>query len=111
MSAAITTGSDLLASMTLPKLPALFTTFATSHFVKPCPPTQPVAVKAPTVLCYSEVYVAAPLDLDYDEPNAVLEQELEIVAAGQSVHHLEVAVTKPAEVIVDVRREATRVAA
>jgi hypothetical protein len=88
MSAAATPGQDLIASSKLPELPAIFTTFATGHFVKPAAATQPVAVKP---FSYSEVFVAAPLDLDYDEPNAVVEQELEVIVAGEPVHHMEVA--------------------
>jgi hypothetical protein len=96
MSAAITSGQDLLASAKLPELPSLFTTFAAGHFVKAAVATQPVAVKT---FSYTEVFAAAPLDLDYDEPNAVVEQELELVSPGSPVHHLELAVksSQPAE--------------
>ncbi len=106
MSAAITTGEDLVASARLTGHTQLFTTFATGHFVKPAAATQPVAVKS---FSYSEVFAAAPLDLDYDEPNSVVEQELDVIAAGDPVHYFQVKVStsKPAPA----REIASRIAA
>lgn len=77
-----------------------FTTFQYGHFVKPAASIQPVAKAAPAVvandllLSFEDdgpvdgdygMYVAEPLDLDYDEPNAVAEPEaMEFVAVGDS---------------------------
>jgi hypothetical protein len=77
-----------------------FTTFQYGHYVKPATSVQPVAKAAPAVapneflLSFDDegpvdgdygMYVAEPLDLDYDEPNAVAQPEtMEFVAVGDT---------------------------
>ena len=97
MSTSFTPGKDLILQSKVPQVPTLFTTFATGHFVKPGNFTQPVkqAVPAPVKSesfagGYCEFFAAAPLDLDYDEPNAVTEAELDVVQAGTGVHQMEI---------------------
>ena len=99
MSTSFTPSKDLILQAKVPQVPTLFTTFATGHFVKPGNFTQPVKQIAPAVSQpesfaggYSEVYAAAALDLDYDEPNAVTEAELEFVQPGTGVHQMELPV-------------------
>jgi len=102
MSTSFTPSRDLTLSSKLPAAESLFTTFARGHFVKPSQFTQPVkAITPPTkpttfAGCFTEVFAAAPIDLDYDEPNAVVEAELELVSASSSVHQLELPVTSGA---------------
>jgi hypothetical protein len=96
MSTSFTPSKDLILQAKVPQVPSLFTTFATGHFVKPGKFTQPVkpaAVKPETFAgAYCEVFAAAPLDLDYDEPNAVTDLELEVVQPESSRHQIEVQV-------------------
>ena len=98
MSTSFTPSKDLILQARVPQVPSLFTTFATGHFVKPGQFTQPVkqapAVAKPVSFAggYTELFAAAPLDLDYEEPNAVTEAELEVVQAGSGVTELELPV-------------------
>ena len=97
MSRSITSGQELIPhGVEVPAAQQLFTTFATGHFVKPGLFTQPVraqAVKPATFAgAYTEVYAAAPIELDYDEPHAVTDAELEIVPAGEGVSRIEIPV-------------------
>jgi hypothetical protein len=78
MSASITPSSDLLARSTAPRqAPSPFTTFTARHFVRPAASAQPTAPTFTYGLC--DMYVAAPLDLDYDEPNAVCDADAVVV--------------------------------
>ncbi len=96
MSKAITSAQNLIPGAKLPELQPAFTTFSANHFVKPGAFTQPVASRqtaqrTATALssfagCYTEVFTAEPLDLDYDEPNAVVDADLELIVADQAVH-------------------------
>jgi len=76
----------------------LFTTFTTGCFVKPGQFTQPVKAIAPRIKpatsagCFTEVFAAAPIDLDYGEPNAVVEAELELIQLSNPVHQMELPV-------------------
>jgi hypothetical protein len=96
MSTSFTPGRDLMLQAKIPAKESLFTTFSKGHFVKPSQFTQPVKaveVKPATFAgCFTEVYAAAPIDLDYDEPNAVIEAELELVESSGSVHQIEISV-------------------
>ncbi len=96
MSTSFTPGRDLILQAKIPAVPALYTTFAMGHFVKPSQFTQPVkpaVSKAETFAgAYSEIYVAAPIDLDYDEPNAVTDADLELVKPSTGTHEIELAV-------------------
>jgi hypothetical protein len=106
MSTSFTPGSDLLLLKKLPEVKALFTTFAAGHFIKPAAFVQPVraAVKTAAVTasecssgrsfsgCYRELFIAAPIDLDYEEPNAVTESAVELVQAGNPLHELKIPV-------------------
>jgi hypothetical protein len=99
MSTSFTPSNDLMLKAKIPQVPALFTTFAAGHFVKPGTFTQPVKPAIAAEIkpasfagCYTEVYAAAPLDVDYEEPNAVTEEELELVATGSDLHQLELPV-------------------
>ncbi len=85
MSRSIAPGRDLIPrGVAIPALEQLFTTFANGHFVKPGQFSQPVKPALTTFAgAYTEVYAAAAIELDYDEPNAVTEAELEIVPAGE----------------------------
>jgi hypothetical protein len=97
MSTSFTPGRDLILNAKIPAVPSLFTTFATGHFVKPGKFSQPVkavipqaAVKPETFAgCFTEIFAAAPIDLDYDEPNAVVETELELVTPTNAAHQME----------------------
>ena len=82
MSAITTPSSDLMAraAAEAAKAPSPFTTFAAGHFVRPAKTAQPTAQPFAFGLC--DVYVTAALDLDYDEPNAVYDGDLEIVSAA-----------------------------
>jgi len=81
MSAILTPGNDLLTRSTPAKAaPSPFTTFARGHFVRPAATAQPVAPTFTYGLC--DVFVAAPIDLDFDEPNAVCEGQMEIVSVA-----------------------------
>lgn len=67
---------------------APFTTFRAGHFIKPAATAQPTAAQetvVPTFAgAYSDLSVVSALDLDYDEPNAVVEDvEVEFVTLGQ----------------------------
>jgi hypothetical protein len=99
MSTSITPGKDLFLQVKVPAVQPLFTTFAAGHFVKPGRFTQPVkaveSVPATFFGCYSEVYTAAPLDLDYEEPNACVDADYEVVQASAGVQEITVAVTSP----------------
>jgi hypothetical protein len=87
MSAITTPSNDLLARLTGdPTAASPFTTFAAGHFVRPAASAQPVAQPFAFGLC--DVFAAAPLDLDYDEPNAVCDGDVELVNATGSVHQL-----------------------
>jgi hypothetical protein len=78
MSAILTPGIDLLTRSTPAKAaPSPFTTFARGHFVRPAATAQPVAPAFAFGLC--DLYVAAPVELDFDEPNAVCDGDMEIV--------------------------------
>jgi hypothetical protein len=94
MSTSFTPGRDLILNSKVPASASLFTTFSKGSFVKPGQFTQPVKAIAPATKpttfagCFTEVFAAAPIDLDYDEPNAVVEAELELVEPGQSVHQV-----------------------
>lgn len=102
MSTSFTPGSDLLLLKKLPGVTPVFTTFAAGHFVKPAAFVQPVraAVKAASTTgsvsattfsgCYRELFVAAPIDLDYDEPNAVTESAVERVEPGDPLHEVKI---------------------
>ena len=80
MSAILTPGNDLLMRSTpTTARPSPFTTFATGHFVRPAATAQPVAPAFAYGLC--DVYLAAPIELDFDEPNAVHDGDLEVVPA------------------------------
>ncbi len=80
MSAILTPGNDLLMRSTPAKsAPSPFTTFAAGHFIRPAATAQPVAPTFAFGLC--DVYLAAPIDLDFEEPNAVTDADLEIVQA------------------------------
>ncbi len=93
MSAIITPSNDLLATMAkVTDAASPFTTFATGHFVRPAPTAQPTAPAFTFGLF--ELSMAAPLDLDYDEPNAVCDADLEVVQAA-SVHRVQVDVVGP----------------
>jgi hypothetical protein len=95
MSTSFTPSRDLILSAKIPAVPSLFTTFATGHFVKPGKFSQPVkaAVKPETAAgFFTEIFAAAPIDLDYDEPNAVVEAELELVTPTGAVHQMELQV-------------------
>jgi hypothetical protein len=98
MSTSFTPSKDLILQAKIPQVPALFTTFASGHFVKPGNFTQPVKAAAAEIKpatfagCYTEVYAAAPLDVDYEEPNAVTEEELELVNTGSDLHQMELPV-------------------
>ncbi len=96
MSTSFTPGTDLMLAAKMPAKESLFTTFARGHFVKPGQFTQPVksAETAPATFagCFTEIYAAAPIDLDYDEPNAVVEAELELVQSSGPVHQIELPV-------------------
>jgi hypothetical protein len=102
MSTSFTPGKDLILSSRVPAAPSLFTTFARGSFVKPSQFTQPVKAissgfkPADFVGCFTEVFAAAAIDLDYDEPNAVVDAELEVVHATQSVHQVVLPVTRAA---------------
>ena len=81
MSAILTPANDLLARSTPAKAaPSPFTTFVTGHFVRPAATAQPVAPAFTYGLC--DLYVAAPFELDFEEPNAVCAGELEIVSVA-----------------------------
>ncbi len=84
MSASITPSNDLLARSTpAARAPSPFTTFTAGHFVRPAASAQPVAPAFTFGLC--DVYCAAPLDLDFDEPNAVCDGDLDVVVlAGKA---------------------------
>ena len=92
MSAITTPNHDLLArhAAAAAKAAQPFTTFAAGHFVRPAASVQPVAQPFAFGLC--DLFAAAPLDLDYDEPNAVHDGDLERVepAAGLAVHEFPV---------------------
>jgi hypothetical protein len=95
MSISFTPSRDLMLGSKIPAVPSLFTTFSTGHFIKPGQFTQPVKATTPTVSkpatfagCFTEVFAAAAIDLDYDEPHAVVEAELELVQPGSSVHQM-----------------------
>ena len=105
MSTLFTPSKDLILQTTIPQVPQLFTTFSAGHFVKPGRFTQPVKpvvqleIKPATFAgCYAEVYAAAPLDVDYDEPNAVTDRKLELVCTGSDLHQMELPVVGPAPV-------------
>ena len=70
---------DLMTRPAAAPVASPFTTFAAGHFVRPAASAQPVTQPFAFGLC--DVFVAAPLDLDYDEPNAVHDGDLEIVPA------------------------------
>jgi len=103
MSTSYIPNSDLIFAKESSRQASPFTTFQAGHFVKPAPATQPVAKADNEDLLsfdgeYSDLYVTAALDLDYDEPNAVVEdREVEFVAAGESVVAVEMLVAQPAK--------------
>jgi hypothetical protein len=77
--------------MEVPAAQQLFTTFAPGHFVKPGQFAQPVKPVLTTFAgAYTEVYAAAAIELDYDEPNAVTDAEIELVPVGDGVSRLEI---------------------
>jgi hypothetical protein len=79
MSAILTPGNDLLMRSTPAKpVPSPFTTFTAGHFVRPAATAQPVAQPFAFGLC--DTFFAAPIDLDYSEPSAVLDGDMEIVS-------------------------------
>src|SRR5258708_39186734 len=102
MSTSFTPGKDLILSLKAPAAQSLFTTFSRGSYVKPGQFTQPVKAISPKQKpadfagCFTEVFAAAALDLDYDEPNAVVAAELELVQASQSVHQMVLPVNRAA---------------
>jgi hypothetical protein len=94
MSTSFTPSEDLMLQAKLPQVPALFTTFSAGSFIKPGQFTQPVKAVSPATFagCYTEVYAAAPLDIDYEEPNAVTDEELELISTGGDLHQMELTV-------------------
>jgi len=102
MSTSFTPGKDLILNSKVPAAPSLFTTFARGSFVKPGQFSQPVKATlqqnkpANFAGCFTEVFAAAAIDLDYDEPNAVVDAELEVVHATQSVHQMVLPVNRAA---------------
>ncbi len=105
MSTSFTPGSDLLLIKKLPGVKPLFTTFAAGHFIKPAAFVQPVRAAAKPAAptdecssagsfsgCYRELFIAAPIDLDYEEPNAVTESAVELVQAGSPLHEVKIPV-------------------
>jgi hypothetical protein len=100
MSTSFSPGRDLFLNVKVPAVTPLFTTFAAGTFVKPSQFTQPVKAissqPASFAGCFTEVFAAAPIDLDYDEPNAVVEAELELVSPNGSVHRIEISVKREA---------------
>jgi hypothetical protein len=96
MSTSFTPSTDLVVAVKVPPVQPLFTTFASDSFVKPGLFTQPVKqlqVNPATFAgAYTEVYTAAPIDLDYDEPNAVTDAELEVLQPGSGVSEIELVV-------------------
>jgi hypothetical protein len=101
VSTSFTPSSDLNFRPELARMTAPFTTLQAGHFVKPADSAQPVAAaKADDLLSfdgsYSEMYVTQALDLDYDEPNAVVE-DIEFVSVGSDVQSVQITVvTAPA---------------
>jgi hypothetical protein len=101
----MTPSRDLIPSTKTPAAPSLFTTFAAGHFIKPGQFTQPVkAITSPEnpatfAGCFTEVFAAAPIDLDYDEPNAVVDAELELVLTSSAVHQMELPVVNQAATV------------
>jgi len=100
MSTSFTPGKDLLMQMKVPAPSSLFTTFSKGHFIKAGKFTQPVKAVLPVVPaqvqaaatfagCFTEVYAADAIDLDFEEPYAVCESDLELVPAGEAVHRIE----------------------
>lgn len=87
MSTSIAPSHDLFFRPELAELSMPFTTFQADHFVKPAATAQPTAARESTpgfAGVYSELSVVSTLDLDYDEPNAVLENiEVEFITLGQ----------------------------
>ncbi len=59
---------------------------------------------------YSDMYVAAPIDLDYDEPNAVVQElEVEFVSMASAIQAVELPVSNGAIVEVTVEtKQATQ---
>lgn len=92
MSRSITPSQDLIPhGFEMPAVQSLFTTFASGHFVKPGEFSQPVKPVLETFAgAYTEVYAAAAIELDYDEPNAVTDAEIELVPAGDGVSRIEI---------------------
>jgi hypothetical protein len=95
MSISFTPSRDLMLGSKIPPVPSLFTTFTSGHFIKPGQFTQPVKATSPAdqkpatfAGCFTEVFTAPAIDLDFDEPNAVSEAELELVQPSGSVHRM-----------------------
>ena len=105
MSTSYIPNTDLIFAKESSRQASPFTTFQPGHFVKPAPAAQPVAkIENDDLLSfegeYSDLYVTAALDLDYDEPNAVVEdREMEFVSAGEAIVALELQVVRPTEQI------------
>jgi hypothetical protein len=97
MSTSFTPSTDLVVAAKVPPVQPLFTTFASDSFVKPGLFTQPVRqlqVNPATFAgAYTEVYAAAPIELDYEEPNAVTDAELELIQPGSGVSEIELVVS------------------
>lgn len=96
MSTLLSPSIDLNGKLAATQVVSPFTTFATGHFVKPAATAQPVAQHEELVSfagAYTDMYVGQALDLDYDEPNAVVESvEMEFVAMGNPVQAIDIKV-------------------
>ena len=89
MSTSISPSIDLGFRPQLGEMTAPFTSFRAGHFVKPAKHVQPVAEQLLSFEgAFTEMYCVAGLDLDYDEPNVVVEAEMEFVVGGNDVQNV-----------------------
>lgn len=97
MSTSISPSVDLSFRPELCELTAPFTSFRTGHFVKPAVSAQPVVEQLLSFEgAYTDMYACEGLDLDYDEPNAVVENEMEFIMAGDAIQQVELPIEIPA---------------